>query len=83
MSVAELDGRFNALAAVRDWTELHADFSNPAFDIYISLNCLNYLLIKVDQLRDAHSETDLSLVMGELAKFVFPVCDDDATQDKD
>ena len=83
MLVAGLDGRFNALAGVRDWTELHADFSNQAFDIYMALACLNYLLIKVEQLRDAQSETDLCLVMVELAKFVFPVCDDSATEDKD
>ena len=49
----------------------------------MALACLNYLLIKVEQLRDAHSETDLCLVMVELAKFVFPVCDDSATEDKD
>ena len=81
--VAGLDGRFNAITAVREWTEQHADFSNQAFDIYTALACLNYLLIKVEQLRDAHSEADLSLVMVELVKFVFPVSDDSATEDKD
>ena len=83
MLVAGLDGRFNALAGVRDWTELHADFSNQAFDIYMALACLNYLLIKVEQVRDAHSETDLCPVMVELAKFVFPVSEDSATEDMD
>ena len=83
MLVAGLDGRFNALAGVLDWTELHADFSNQTFDIYMALACLNYLLSKVEQLRDAHSETDVCLVMVELAKFVLPVCDNSATEDKD